>query len=65
MRIRHIPLQIVRSWILMLPVRTERANITWTIMNKSMPDHLVLSLESFATFTSCAAFHRTIVWSIL
>lgn len=47
----------------MLAIRTERAHITRTLMNKPMPDHLVLPLESFAAFTARTLLDRTVVRS--
>jgi hypothetical protein len=59
-----VPLKIIWTRVLMLSVRAERTDVSWRIMDKAMPDHLVLPLESFAAFTAWAAFDRTVVWSI-
>ena len=50
------PLQIIRPRILVLLIRTERAGIIWTLMNQSMPLHLVLTLKAFAVLAVRATF---------
>ena len=62
--IDYIPLKIVRSWIFVLSIRTERTNISRRIMDKSMSYHLVLPFEALATFTSRATFHTAVMWSV-
>jgi hypothetical protein len=49
----------------MLLIRTERAYITWRIMDKAMPNHLILAFESFAANSSSTSFDGTKVWTIL
>lgn len=59
------PLQIVRTWVSVLFVRTERTDIARAVMNQSMSDHLVLPLEALASFTPRTIFNRTVVVSHL
>lgn len=48
----------------MFTVRTKGANIARAVMNKTMSDHLILSLEAFASFGAWAALDWAIVRSI-
>lgn len=57
----NIPLQVVRPRILMLPLRTKRTSITWALMHKSVPYHLILSFEAFAAFGTRAAGKRAVM----
>lgn len=49
----------------MLSIGAERADITWAVMDKSMPDHLVLSFEASSAFTARTFFHGAVVRPIL
>lgn len=57
----HIPLQVVRPRILMLPLRTKWTSITWALMHKSMPYHFILSFEAFTAFGTRAAGDRAVM----
>ena len=58
---RAIPLEVIRPGIFVLPVRAEGAHITGRIVHQPVANHLVLSLESFPTFSTGAAFN----WAIM
>ena len=60
----YSPLQIIWSWVFVLTVRAERADITRRVVHKAMPDHLILSFESHSPFSAGTTFHRAIVRSI-
>lgn len=48
----NLPLQVVRSRILMLLVRAEGTNVSRRLMDQAVPDHLVLALEAFTTLAA-------------
>jgi len=48
-----------------LAIGTERTYIAWRIVDQAMAYHFILSLETFAAFTSRTSFHRTVMWSVL
>jgi hypothetical protein len=56
-----IPLQVIRSWIFVLPLWAEWTDISRRTMHQTMPDHLILSLEALSPLRSRAAFYRTIM----
>lgn len=64
-KLHDAPLQVIRSWILMFPLRTEWADISRRIVHKSMPDHLVFSFESFPSDPSWTVRNWTVVWAFL
>ena len=45
-----IPLQIIWPRILVLSVRTERAHVTWRLMDKAMTYHFILAFETLTAF---------------
>ena len=45
----------------MLSVGTKWTNITRRVMDKSMPDHFILPLETFAAFTSRTSLHVAVM----
>jgi len=57
-------LKIIWPWIFVLSVRTEGTDITRRFVDQSMPNHLILPLESLAAFTSRAAFDRAVMRSV-
>lgn len=59
-----IPLQVIRSRILMLLIRTKRTHIARRPMHKTVADHFIFPFETSATHTVDTPFDRTIVWSI-
>jgi hypothetical protein len=59
-----VPLEIIWSRVLVLTIRTKWTNITWTLVDKTMSYHLILSLEAFSALGSWAIGHWAIVWSI-
>lgn len=59
--ILHVPLEVVRSRILVFSIRTKWANIARRIVYQTMSNHLVLSLKAFSTFASGAAFDHAVV----
>lgn len=61
----HLPLKIIRPRIPVFSFRTVRADVARAFVNKAMANHLVLALESFATFRARAACDRAIVRSAL
>ena len=57
------PLQIIRPRIPMLLIRTERTDVSGTVVHKTMPYHLVLPLETLVAYAARALFHGADVWS--
>ena len=49
----------------MLAFRAKRADIAWTVVHQAVANHLVLALESFATFGARAACNWAVVRSTL
>jgi len=56
-----MPLEVIRPGVFVLSVRAEGAHITGRIVHQPVTNHLVLSLESFATFSTGTAFN----WAIM
>lgn len=48
----------------MFSIRTERTNIAWRVVDQTMSDHLILSLEPLSTFTAWASLYTAVVRSI-
>ena len=46
----------------MLSIGTKWTYIARTVVHQAMPNHLILPLKAFATFTARALFNRTVVW---
>jgi hypothetical protein len=61
----YTPLQIIRARILVFAIRAKRTYIPRRLMNEAVANHLVLALETFATFGAETAYDRAIVWSVL
>lgn len=61
----YVSLQIVWTWISVLTLWAEWANVTWTVVHQAMADHLVLALEALAAFRTRAACDGAVVWSAL
>lgn len=59
-----LPLKVVRPWVFVFPVWAEWTDVAGRIVYEAVSDHLVLPLESFATFASWTAFYTAIVWPI-
>lgn len=60
-----LPLQIIRPWVLVLSFRTERTDVAWAFVYKTMSDHFVLSFETLATFASRTISDRAVMRSVL
>lgn len=54
-----LPLEVVRTRISVLLVRTEGADVARRIVNQTVPNHLVFPFESIATWPSWAAWLGT------
>jgi len=54
-------LQIVRTWVSVVSVRTERTHIAWTVVHKPMTNHFVLAFEAFTTLATITTSDRAIV----
>jgi hypothetical protein len=57
------PLKIIWPWVLVLLIRAERTHVAGRVMDKAMPDHLVLPLEALATYASWTGLDGAEVWS--
>lgn len=55
------PLQLVRPWVLTLPVRAERTKVPRRMVNQAMPDQLALPVESFSSFSAGTALYKTAI----
>ena len=62
--VEHLPLKIIRPWILVVSIGTIGTYVAWATMNQTMPDHLILSLEAFTAFATRTAFFVTVVWTV-
>lgn len=60
-----IPLEIIRSRILVLLVETEWTDITRRVVYKTVPHHLVLTLEAFAAYRPWTVLYRAEMRSVL
>jgi hypothetical protein len=58
-----LPLKIIRSRVLVLSIWTERTDISWGVVNETVTDHLVFSLEASTSFSPRASLDRAIMWS--
>ena len=58
----HRPLKMIRSVISVLSVRAKWAGVVRRNVNKTVPNHFIFTLKTFATFTPRAALHRTVMW---
>jgi hypothetical protein len=64
--LNELPLKIVWSRVLALFVGAERTDVSWRIVDKGMPDYLILpleSLESLSSFTPGTALYAAIMRS--
>ena len=59
-----VPLQIIRSRILVLPIRAERTHVPRRLVHEAVSDHLVLPLEAFAAFRAGAVANGTVVRAV-
>lgn len=57
-----VPLEIIRSRILVSLIRTERTYVSGRIVHKTVTDHLVFSLEALSALRARTALYGTIVW---
>lgn len=57
----HMPLEVVGPRIFMLPIWAKRTYVTRRFMDQTMPDHLILALETFAAFGPRAALDWTVM----
>lgn len=64
-RLRHPPLKIVWSGILVFSIGTKWADVARRVMDEAMPDHFVLALEPLSTFASWTTLNAAVVWTIL
>lgn len=58
-------MQIIRPRILVLLVRTERAHVARRVVDKPVPDHLILTLEPLAVHGPRTPCNRTEMGSVL
>lgn len=49
----------------MLLVNAERTHVSWRIVHKPMTNHLILPLESFASYSARTTRNGTKMWAIL
>lgn len=61
----NLPLEIIRPRVFILLVRTKRTCIARRVVNKSMPDHLILALKTLAPNAPRAPFNRAEVGAFL
>lgn len=59
-----LPLKIVWSWVLMLPVWAKRADVAWTLMHKAVSDHFILTPEAFSFLTARTTWLGAEVWAV-
>jgi hypothetical protein len=60
----NLPLKIIRSWVFLLGIGTEWADVSWALVDKTMAYHLVLLFEPLSTFAPYATSDWTIMRSI-
>ena len=61
----NLPLQVVRSRVLVFSIGAERTHIARRIMYKAMPYHLVLAFEALSAFAAWTARDGAIMWAVL
>jgi hypothetical protein len=57
----YLPLKVIRPGIFMFSFRTKRAHIAWRVVHQTVPDHLILALEPFASLAAWTTWHGTVV----
>lgn len=57
----HVALKVVWSWVLVLSVGAEWADVARRLVDETMPYHLILTLESFTTLSSWAS----VDWAVM
>jgi hypothetical protein len=62
---KYLPLQIIRSRILVFAIRTERTHIARRLMHEAVTYHFVFALEAFSAFGARTAGDGAVVGSIL
>jgi hypothetical protein len=58
----YVSLQIIRPWILVLSIGTERTYVSRRVVYQTVPDHLVLALEALSSLAARAALDGAVVW---
>lgn len=59
----NMSLQVIGSRVFVFPIWTKRADVARRIMDQSVPNHLVLPLESLASLTARTSLDRAVVWT--
>jgi hypothetical protein len=59
----HVPLKIIRPWISVITVWTKGTDVSGGIVNEAMPNHFVLSLETFPSLASRTSLNRAVMWT--
>ena len=61
----NVPLEIIWSGIAVSLVRTERTDVAWRVVHKTVADHLIFALEALSALGAGTALDGAVVWSEL